>query len=291
MRRVNVNARDLITLFIPPIVRSAIQAIYIILKGRRAIEWEYMPEGWATIDSDPAIKGWNVSTILDQYKSKWPQFLNSLDENRPFGVSPEAVDQSQFDLTAHNIMMIYGYALALASRQKDTITMLDWGGGIGHYYLISKTLIPNLNIKYYCKDMSILAEHGQTLFPEAYFYDNESCLNQKYDFVLASGSLQYSRDWKNTLSCLAASTSGFFLLTNIPTVLHTSSFVFVQRPYQYGYNTEYLGWCLNRRELLECAEAAGMTLIREMIIGNRPPIYKAPEQNEYRGFLFSASKS
>ena len=72
----------------------------------------------------------------------------------------------------------------------------------------------------------------------------------------------------------------------LPSVLHANSYAFVQRPYVYGYNTEYLGWCLNRDEFLQQASSAGMRLVREFVTGEQPFIDNAPEQCLYRGFLF-----
>jgi putative methyltransferase (TIGR04325 family) len=278
-----VNVRSLVRLFVPPII-AGIPAWLRQRYGKP--EWEYMPEGWRAGQSDPAIKGWNVGTVLEAHKAKWPAFLRGLEDARPFGVSPESADGDAYDLVQHNVMMSYAYALGLAGRRKDRLTMLDWGGGIGHYYLISRAMFPDLSIEYSCKDVPILAEHGRSLFPDASFSSDESCLAATYDFVLVSSSLQYSQDWEGTLRKLAAATGAYLFLTLQPTVVNVPSFVFVQRPYRYGYGTEYLGWCLNRDEVLRCAAGAGLELVREFVIGHHPVIQRAPEQNEYRGFLF-----
>jgi hypothetical protein len=60
----------------------------------------------------------------------------------------------------------------------------------------------------------------------------------------------------------------------------------VQRPREYGYETEYPGWFINRRELLDAAAEAGLEHRREFLIMERPVVPGAPEQCEYRGFLF-----
>ncbi len=247
-------------------------------------EWEYVPEGWKT--TDPNIKGWNVQSVLDAYIAKWPAFVNQLKDTAPFGMSPEADAEHRTDLAFHNVIMSYGYALGAAARGKTTISMLDWGGGIGHYYRISKALYPDLDIRYHCKDLPLLANYGQQLFPEARFYSDDTALNQQYDFALASSSLQYARDWHGTLSGLAQATTGYLFITRLPIIHHTDSFVVVQRAYAYGYNTEYLGWCINRSQLLGCAHAAGLELVREFVIEYPPPIYHAPERCDYWGFLF-----
>jgi putative methyltransferase (TIGR04325 family) len=164
--------------------------------------------------------------------------------------------------------------------------MLDWGGAIGHYYLISQKLLPDLQIDYHCKDVPVLAEYGRSLFPQAHFYTDQTCLERKYDFVLVSGSFQYFQDWASSLKKLARATGEYLFVTRLPIVQQAPSYVMVQRPYDYGYNTEYLGWCLNRNEFLKQTENLGLKLVREFIAQESPYVTLAPEQPEYRGFLF-----
>jgi putative methyltransferase (TIGR04325 family) len=257
----------------------------------RRKEWEYLPNGWRVAQSNPRIKGWNVEAVVEAQKAKWSTFVQSFQGALPFKQPPDAIFPAQTDPIFHNSIMCLAYALALSSRHKMSISMLDWGGGLGHYYLISRALVPNLRIDYHCKDVPVLAECGRRLLPEAHFYTDESCLERSYDFVLASTSLHYSEDWSSTFRKLASSTARYILVTGLPTVQHSPSYVFIQRPYQYGYNTEYLGWCLNREQFVHVAEISDVQLVREFIIGYRPLIHKAPEQCEYRGYLFGKGGS
>jgi putative methyltransferase (TIGR04325 family) len=286
----NMDVKKIIKLLMPPLLFSLANRV-LLGTGYKFIEWEYVPEGWKKELNDEKIKGWNVQDILESYKAKWPIFIESLEETKPFCFSHESASSFKTDLAFHNITMSFAYALALSSRCKKSISMLDWGGGIGYYYLISKSLIPDLEIDYHCKDVSVIVEHGRKLLPETHFYTDDSCLTRKYEFVLASASLHYSQDWAKTLRGLASSTKDYIFINNLPIVLSSSSFVFVQRPYRYGYNTEYLGWCLNREEFLKNASMAGLTLVREFIDGYYLQIHNAPEKTEYRGYLFRPSKN
>lgn len=255
------------------------------------VEWEYVAAGWQAERVDPRIKGWNVDSVLRAYLKNWRAFIKQLEGALPLGVSLEADIPSQADLAAHNTIMSYAYALAYSTRHQNSISMLDWGGGLGNYYLISRALIPDLEIYYHCKDVPVLASHGNQLLPEAHFHTDDGCLKRSYDFVLASGSLHYSEDWRATLTALAHATAGHIFITRFPIVQRAPSYVFVQRPYQYGYDTEYLGWCLNRMEFLQAARDAGLDLIREFIIGEQPPIKGALGTCEYRGFLFRPAQT
>ena len=251
-------------------------------------EWEYVPEGWRSKDAH--IKGWNVESIVETQKAKWPEFLRSVRATGPLGVAHEGLASSNNDYAAHNTMMAYAYAIAMAARKKDRISLLDWGGGIGHYYVISQALLPDVTIDYHCKDLPLLCKGGRELLPEAKFYENEEeCFVSAYDFVLASSSLHYCEDWKRIAQQLVLATRSYIYITRLPIVHGAPSFVAVQRPYRYGYQTEYLCWFLNREEFLAHMNTLGMELIREFLIQERPHVYNAPEQGEYRGFLFRRS--
>lgn len=258
------------------------------LQNRRLslIEWEYISEGWAYAEKHPEVKGWNVKDVLETYKKKWPQFVAMVQDTVPLGIAHESDLTTNEEIRSHNTMMAYAYALALAAHKKDRLSMLDWGGGIGHYYLLAQALLPDVEIEYHCKDVPVLCDYGAQLFPRQHFYLDEHCFDRDYDIVLASTSLQYTEKWQPLLKRLACAASGYLYIANLPTVQQAPSFVFIQRPYHYGYNTEYLAWCLNRTEFLHMAERAGLKLVREFIYGHQPFIHGAPEQNTYRGYLF-----
>lgn len=280
--------RDLLKLGLPPIAfmcyRRLRQAV-----GRMKPEWEYLPNGWFTAETDARISGWNVQSVLTSQMSRWQDFVERTNSTRPFDVSPESFGGTQSDLTFHNTIMCYAYVLGLVTRQRASISILDWGGALGQYYLISQRLFPGLNIDYHCKDVAVLASSGQTLWPQARFYDDDTCLERKYDFVLASCSLHYSPDWQGLLRRLSKASAGYLFVTRLPIVQLAASYVFVQRPYSYGYNTEYAGWCLNREEFLAEAVTAGLFLEREFVTGEQPAIAGAPESCQYRGYLFHSS--
>jgi len=249
-------------------------------------EWEYLPEGWRTRDS--RVKGWNVESIVGTQRAKWPEFLRLVSGTGPLPVHMWAADLSRPTLPANTVVMAYGYVLTLAAWKKDRISLLDWGGGLGHYNLISRALLPQVEIDYYCKDVPLLCKAGRELQPSATFHeDDEGCFAQDYDLVLASGSLEYFEDWKGMVRRLAGASRHYLYVARLPIVHGTASFTVVQRPYRHGYPTEYVSWVLNRREFLSHLDSLGMTLVREMLLGEGPAIQGAPEQFEIWGFLFA----
>ena len=281
-----MNVKELAKWVIPPAFLEL--AVRLRSKVRKTqFTWQYLPEGWAYARQHPEVRGWNVEEVLEVYKSKWPKFVEMVGGTGPLGIAHESDLSVQTDVYSHNAIMSYAYTLALVAHSLDRLSMLDWGGGIGHYYLFARTLLPNVGIEYHCKDVPLLAEYGAHLFPEQHFYSDESCLERTYELVMAGTSMHYTEDWQKLLLGLARATGRYLYIANLPVVLRASSFVFVQRPYVCGYNTEYLAWCLNRDEFLSQAEASGLKLVREFVYGHAPFIQAAPEQNQYRGYLFS----
>jgi putative methyltransferase (TIGR04325 family) len=271
----------------PPLIWRGLRQVKKYFDRQKNIEWEYIPEGWKAAEDNPKIKGWNVESVLEAYQANWSTFLKNIEGTLPFGISPESNSTERDNVMFQNIIMTYAYALLLASRNKERISILDWGGGIGHYYLISQKLIPNLKIDYHCKDVPILADHGKILFPEANFYMDDSCLEQQYDLVLVSASLQYSQDWEKAVIALSHATKKYLFINRLPIVETKDAFVMVQRPYEYGYDTEYLGWCFNKQDLISLATSLSLKLVREFVAQESPFVHNAPEQPKYYGFLFS----
>lgn len=250
------------------------------------VPFEWIPEGWSYLETHPTLKGWASTAILDIYKSKWNDYVSRVAQSAPISVTPESPVNEPGNLLNQNTIMVFAYSLAMAARGRQKVSLLDWGGSIGHYYLLAKAFLPGVEVEYHCKDVPMIAEYGQELLPQAHFYADDTCLGRQYDFVLASGSLQYSADWSAVLSRLAAATSRYLLVTRLPVVNTVPSYVFIQRPYLHGYNTEYLAWCLNRGEFMHVVQAAGLELMREFVVGDNHPILNAPESCEYYGFLF-----
>lgn len=255
-------------------------------------EWEYVPEGWDRA-GDARVRGWDVDAIAHAYRAKWPSYLRAIEGTGPLGVYHEVPLGQPIradDLDAHNMILSYGYVLARVAHGKHALSLLDWGGGCGHYYPLSEALLPGVDIDYHCKDVPRLCALGHELLPEARFYDDDSCLDRRYDLVLVSGSLQYAVRWRETLQRLAAAAEGLLYVTRLPVAFHAPPFVVLQRAYRYGYETEYLGWVLNRAELVEEAGRAGLDLQRELLLGAKFAAAGAPEEPVgHRGFLFGRS--
>jgi putative methyltransferase (TIGR04325 family) len=250
-------------------------------------EWEYVPEGWERPEG-----GWDVGAIVQAHRDKWPSFLAAVEGTGPLGVfheTPLGEEISREDLDAQQMVLAFGYVLARAAAGKSRLSVLDWGAGPGHYAVLARALLPEIELDYHSRDLAPVVALGRELLPGDTFHADDACLERSYDLVVASSSIQYAPDWRTILAGLARATGGFLYVTRVPVALDAPSFVVLQRAHRYGYDTEFLGWVLNRDELLAAARDEGLELMRELIL---PAWLSAPGAAEdpigHRGFLFAS---
>jgi putative methyltransferase (TIGR04325 family) len=228
---------------------------------------------------------------VETQRAKWPEFLRLASATGALPVHLWAADLSKPTLAANTALMAYGYVLAMTAWRHSRISLLDWGGGLGHYKIISHALLPQVEIDYHCKDVPLLCTAGRALQPSATFHEGDDCLTRDYDLVLASGSLEYSERWQDVVRTLAGASRHYLYVARLPIVHRSASATVVQRPYRYGYATEYVSWVLNREEFLSAVTDSKTTLIREIVLGEGPAIRGAAEPCELRGFLFTRAGS
>jgi putative methyltransferase (TIGR04325 family) len=282
-----MNPKAILKSCLPPVLLDFAQAVLDYL---RPAQMEYLPGGWPD-----KFRGWNVESVARIQRERWPKLLAALRSTAPLGIDPMGQGASGrhlsvWDLAGQNNLLAYAYVLGLAAQGRDRIAMLDWGGGVGYYYVLSKVLLPGLSLDYHCQDVPLLCEIGRENLPEATFWDEpDACFGRKYDLVFAGSSLWYEPDWRRGLRKMALSTERYLFINRMIFVEQTPSFVAIQRPAAHGYATEYPMWIINRGELLQAAAESGLSLVREFLISQGPRLHRAPEQGAFRGFLFKKS--
>ena len=242
-------------------------------------EWEHIPEGWSY-----PTRGWDAEAVADAYARKWRDYVEAVQPPKPLGVHHETAEVLTGDAGAHNMLVTFAYVLALAADARDRLSVLDWGGGFGHYQVLARSVLSRLTLDWHVQETPAVAARGRELNPEVTFHDDDAALDGRYDLVVASSSIQYAEDWRALLERLARSAERYLYLARVPIALEAPSFVVIQRPYVHGYDTEYLGWVLNRGELL----AAAPPLAREFLLDARFSAAGAPEEPvDHRSFLFT----
>jgi len=248
-------------------------------------EWDYVSGEWPV--KGLTEEGWNAESVVAAQQSHWPVLVGNLAGTGPLGVSHLPSQLTRDHPGDHNVTMSFGYVLARAARNKDRLSVLDWGGGAGHYCLYSKALLPEIVVDYHCYDLPSLCRLGRKLVPEARFHDRADVLTgTRFDLVISSSSLHYFQDWRCVAHVLAERCGEFLYIARLQTVNRAPSFVVRQKPYGQGYDTEFLSWFINRTELTEYIQALGLELVREFVFSEKWTVKRAPEEGECRGLLF-----
>jgi hypothetical protein len=125
--------------------------------------------------------------------------------------------------------------------------------------------------------------------PPEWEYVPEGWEQEAKGWAVDSVARGYRDKWPDYVAAivgrLAGAAGGHLYVARVPVALRAESFVVIQRPYAHGYDTEYLGWVLNRRDLLA---TAGLPLAREFLLDARFSAEGAPENPvEHRSFLFN----
>jgi putative methyltransferase (TIGR04325 family) len=267
----------------PPLLWRAARRI---MQGKKPLAhaWEYAPDGFA---SSASTRGWNLARVALAETARFAEFAASIQSPAPLGGAHETDAPTAQHPWAHGLAMSWAYVLGRAARGKDALSVLDWGGGLGHSYLLARSLWPEVALSYRIKETPEMAKAGQALLPELRFESEaDAVFSERYDLVLASGAMHYAQDWRALLGNLAQASQHWLYITRLPTLTHAASYVFMQRVPGLGYDTEYLGWCINRQEFLQHASALGLRLEREFLVDELAPVQQAPEVGQYRGFLF-----
>lgn len=249
-------------------------------------DFVYVGTAWPAAEtSEPA---WDdmAATLAE----RWPAFVDACSGTAPLDVAHEAAEHTARNDAFHNTYMTFGYVLTLAARSRPRLSVMDWGGGLGHYRVIAESLLPDVDFDYHVKDLPAVCEQGRRLSPEITFHDSDACLEERYDLVMASGSLHCVADWRSAATCLARATRGHLYITRLPVLLAAPTCVMRQDATQHGFSDELLEWFINRDEFLDHMDEQGMELVREFYVQEAHDVGDDALRPDTRGFLFRPAR-
>src|SRR5437763_2464633 len=197
--RLRRNARA----WMPPAYRRKLRRAADHALPQRFRRWRFLSGGWP----DAARNGgWNDAAVAEAYRIKWPAFRDALQGTGPFGVIHEVPLGSPMpteDVSGELLGVTFSYVLARAALSNSRLRVLDWGGALGHYALIARKNLPELDVDYHVKELPEVCRTGRELVSGVTFHETESCLNVSYDVVFASGALESAPLWQGQLARFA----------------------------------------------------------------------------------------
>lgn len=234
---------------------------------------EYAPKGWSTALPGRATSDDFWATFIAQERAYCEALIARIQAQQPL---------LHLDGDENSKYAVFGYVLALATRQRSHLSVLDYGASVGDYYWLGRALVPDADLEYHCKELPQVADAGRLITPAATWHTDNACLSGSYDLVMFSSSLQCLPDWQEVLLRAAQSARRYLFLSDVATVRDVPAYVATHRS---GGRTCLLIQ-LNRAEIIATAERGGVRLVREFDMGPYPPVVNAPEQPTCRGWLF-----
>lgn len=266
--------RRFLQLLLPGFVAELVERL-------RPAERAYFGPRWPTETRQDGNDQWTEEVM----RLNWPVIDAKISGVGALDMLPYKADQA--DLTAHNMLMTSLYVLGRAAHNRDELSVLDWGGGLGLYARVARRLLPEVTFDYIVKELPLNCRLAAELNPSVTVVaSDEVCFSRTYDVVMANGSMHYVEDWKAIASRLADAASSWLLVTCVPCVRRVPSYIVVQRLHSLGHGGEFYSNVINRDELIEHIVRQGFTLERELMSWGPVPYRGAPEDSSGAGFLF-----
>lgn len=106
--------------------QKAVDLKLYVSKEKENLTWEYLSDAWPTTNYDS--KGYDTQERIDKLRKNWDSFLAKYSGTKPLGSPGETFSSADSNSAEKNIFMTYAYILGLASRKKEKLSILDWGG-------------------------------------------------------------------------------------------------------------------------------------------------------------------
>ena len=273
------SVEKFLKLFIPPVFSH----LWRKIRPRRIRgHLIFAPDGSNT-QIKASEKGWDSEYIVADMEREIDSFARRCRGAGPLSFTHlSSESKSENPLRLHNLHMTWAYVIALASRNKEAISILDWGGGLGHFYQLARAVLSEDALDYHCKEIPSTVNVGRRINSAVTWYDDEACLVRTFDLILVSGSLQYMENWAGFLGKLAAIADDYLLLLRTPVVDEGDGFYAIQRIGE----TELLHQLFSEPEILAVMDDFGFSLVREFFDGSRLRIVQAEIECELKGRLF-----
>jgi putative methyltransferase (TIGR04325 family) len=248
--------------------------------------------GTASTAKPPADSEWAKLDAWPNIRSTWAYVLGegnsaiekAREEDR--NAEEQGFTAPQPSEVVRAYMLAFAFAAARAADGKTSLSVLDFGGGLGLYSTVARLALANKSVDYTVQELPAIAKAGALARPSVRFISDEQQLAAAYDLVFAQGSLQYIKNWREQLAKLAARSASLLFLSRV-LVLRTSATAIV---HQRIPGDQFAFWCWNEAELLDFAASIGLALVQTIQFRDAyAPIVGLEELSKMCGYLFRRS--
>ena len=257
---------------IPPI-------IWIFVRKYFMPDYPKVFEGVYSTLGDVKESGYNTSNSLENIYDETLQKLNTYNNSK--------LPKSNLQNPIANLLPL---VVALVGDDKERISILDYGGGMGTSYLNCLSAMRGSNvtkIDHHIVDLEDTIEYGIKLYPKdmgIHFHRDIPVALKNVDIVYIGSTLQYINDYQALIQRLAKLTPKYILLTDYFTS-EAETFATAQVNMK-GRRMAY--WIFNLSEIVELITQQGYKKIYET--KNHQPLHNLPDEfriDDTRNLLFS----
>lgn len=153
------------------------------------------------------------------------------------------------------------FVAAIAPQQPGPMSILDFGGGLGHCYeMLRQSLTSTIDVDYHVVDLKSSADEGPAVFPgdrSIHFHEAIPTTLQNLDIVYMRGVLSYVADYVAVIKALCATRPKWILILNLPAGKF-QTFVSAQIHY---FGSTVAHWFFNLEEILELMKRERYSLV------------------------------
>lgn len=145
-----------------------------------------------------------------------PTYVEKAFKSRP---SPEAL---RFCDTLR-LGVLAGFLMPIAGRSsKDSLHVLDFGGGPGvHYFLMRELLPQTLSLQWDIFETPLMADQGRKTYagePLRFYSEWQDILSKRYDVILASNTIHLFEDPYQVIDRLTSIESRYLIAQDVPVI-------------------------------------------------------------------------
>lgn len=167
--------------------------------------------------------------------------------------------------TSRDLQFIAAVGICLeAARPGSPVRVLDFGGAFGHYFDVAASAFPNVSWEWKVVETPAMVSVGDGTKGDrsiSWTSDFDSAMGERWDFVFASGTIQYVPDPMGVLARLGR-LAPYFLLTRLPLWPVDHHLPAVQRLSRMDRSGYYPTWIFSEAGFLDEIDAIGDVILR-----------------------------